>query len=89
MDYLWKNCGESQESLQLQHETSDFIRIKEEELKAISEHFENLNKMDIDKMDGSNSQKNAIEGKADEKNQNGGSASNQNSKAGSRNSQNT
>ena len=39
MDYLWHNCGESAESLKMQAEMADFIRIKEEELKAISEHF--------------------------------------------------
>lgn len=35
----------------MQAEMADFIRIKDEELKAISEHFENLNKMQLDKID--------------------------------------
>lgn len=39
MDYLWHNCGDSAESLKMQTEMADFIRIKDEELKAISEHF--------------------------------------------------
>ena len=56
----------------MQHETADFIKIKEEELKAISEHFENLNKMDIDRIEETiqtNSQKNTIDnkGKGDRK----------------------
>lgn len=49
MDYLWKNCTDTAESLKMQAEMADFIRIKDEELKAISEHFENLNKMEIEK----------------------------------------
>lgn len=51
MDYLWKNCGETNNTLQIQQETAEFIRIKEEELKAISEHFQNLNKMEINKIE--------------------------------------
>jgi hypothetical protein len=51
MDYLWHNCGETAESLKMQAEMADFIRIKDEELKAISEHFENLNKMELEKAD--------------------------------------
>jgi hypothetical protein len=39
MDYLWRNCGNSADSEKMQSEMADFIRIKEEELKAISEHF--------------------------------------------------
>ena len=35
----------------MQAEMADFIRIKDEELKAISEHFENLNKLELDKFD--------------------------------------
>ena len=50
MDYLWKNCGETNNTVQIQQETAEFIRIKEEELKAISEHFQNLNKMEINKI---------------------------------------
>jgi BRCT domain type II-containing protein len=46
----------------MQVETADFIKIKEEELKAISEHFENLNKMEIDKIeDVTESPKNTID----------------------------
>ena len=51
MDFLWRNSGESAQSLKMQAEMADFIRIKDEELKAISEHFENLNKMELDKID--------------------------------------
>lgn len=39
MDYLWRNSGESAEVQKMQAEMADFIRIKDEELKAISEHF--------------------------------------------------
>lgn len=49
MDYLWRNSGESAEVQKMQAEMADFIRIKDEELKAISEHFENLNKMELEK----------------------------------------
>ena len=35
----------------MQAEMADIRRIKDEELKAISEHFENLNKMELDKID--------------------------------------
>lgn len=62
MDFLWKNSGDSQEIHRMQVETADFIKIKEEELKAISEHFENLNKMEIDKIeDVAESPKNTID----------------------------
>jgi hypothetical protein len=49
MDHLWRNCADTAEALKMQAEMADFIRIKDEELKAISEHFENLNKMEIEK----------------------------------------
>jgi Asp-tRNA(Asn)/Glu-tRNA(Gln) amidotransferase C subunit len=49
MDHLWRNCADTTETLKMQAEMADFIRIKDEELKAISEHFENLNKMEVDK----------------------------------------
>lgn len=39
MDYLWRNSGDSAEVQKMQAEMADFIRIKDEELKAISEHF--------------------------------------------------
>ena len=29
MDHLWKNCGDSQETIRTQQETAEFIRIKE------------------------------------------------------------
>lgn len=49
MDFLWQKCGETQENQKIQAQTADFLRIKDEELKAISEHFENLNKLNFDK----------------------------------------
>ncbi len=49
MDFLWQNCGDTQENQKMQAQTADFLRIKDEELKAISEHFENLNKLNFDK----------------------------------------
>ncbi len=39
MDQLWRNCAEDPEKVQSQEETAEFIKIKEEEVKGISEHF--------------------------------------------------
>lgn len=47
MDQLWKSCAEDPERIQEQQETAEFIKIKEEEVKGISEHFEHLNKLDF------------------------------------------
>jgi peroxiredoxin family protein len=48
MDTLWSNCADDPGKIQAQEETADFIKIKEEEVKGISEHFEHLNQMDYD-----------------------------------------
>ena len=46
MDRLWSNSGDNPEKIQGQEQTSDFIKIKEDEVKGISEHFQHLNQMD-------------------------------------------
>lgn len=39
MDQLWKSCAEDPEKVQSQEQTAEFIKIKEEEVKGISQHF--------------------------------------------------
>ena len=46
MDRLWTTTADDPEKIQGQEETADFIKIKEDEVKGISEHFQHLNQMD-------------------------------------------
>jgi hypothetical protein len=39
MDRLWTTTADDPEKIQGQEETADFIKIKEDEVKGISEHF--------------------------------------------------
>ena len=47
MDHLWTSVMETTEKKQTQEETAEFIRVKEDEVKGISEHFYSLNHMDF------------------------------------------
>lgn len=51
MDQLWKNCAQDPDKVQAQEETAEFIKIKEEEVKGISEHFQHLNHLDYNNVD--------------------------------------
>jgi hypothetical protein len=48
MDQLWKNCAEDPAKKKEEEEKGEFMKIKEEEVKGISEHFEHLNKLGLD-----------------------------------------
>ena len=48
LDQLWTNSAEDPAKKKTEEETADFIKIKEEEVKGISEHFEHLNKLGPD-----------------------------------------
>lgn len=39
MDGLWSNCAEDPDKNQAEDQMAEFIKIKEEEVKGISEHF--------------------------------------------------
>ena len=48
LDALWTNCAEDPDKIGSQQQACEFIKIKEEEVRGISEHFEHLNKREID-----------------------------------------
>lgn len=46
MDHLWTSALETPQKKQNQEQTAEFIKVKEDEVKGISQHFYSLNHMD-------------------------------------------